>query len=49
MFTEFPHRFKVVLGDGWNRGGKLTVELDEAQEPIKGIKVSQFHGPGIVV
>ena len=43
MLTEFPQRFKVVLGDGWNRRSNLTVDLDEAHQPIEGIKVSRFH------
>jgi hypothetical protein len=45
VLSESPQRFKVVLTDGWNGGGNLTVDLDEAREPIKRIKVSQFHGP----
>ena len=45
MLSESPQRFKVVLAYGWNGGSNLTVDLDEARQPIKRIMVSQFHGP----
>ena len=43
MLAEFPQRFNVLFGDSWNRRSNLTIDFDEACQPIQGIKASRFH------
>ena len=43
MLTEIPQRFNIVVRDGWNRRSDLTIDLDEARQPIRGIEASRLH------
>lgn len=43
MLTKIPERFNVLVDDRRNRRSDLTVNLDEACQPMQGIEVSRLH------